>query len=86
MSDSKLSCYGDQSRICGPDCMSYLAQVPSGANYQGENWAHCLVLVNVERMGKHIVIMADLIKRNRAEGIRNQSPPPLIRKNRTEGD
>lgn len=57
-----LGCFIAQERICGPDCMAYLLQAPSGQQYQGEQWAHCLLLVNAERAGKHLVIVVDLVK------------------------
>jgi len=76
-SESKpsLACYRDQPRVCGPDCMAHLPQVPDGPAYQGENWAHCLLLVNSERVGKHLIILADLLKKAQANAARNQQPP-----------
>lgn len=70
-----LACFQDQGRICGSDCMAYLPQPPAGTAYQGENWAHCLLLVNAERAGKHVIIIADLLKRSKSEATRNQAPP-----------
>jgi hypothetical protein len=72
---SGLACFIDQHRVCGADCMSYLPQAPEGAAYQGENWAHCLLLVNSERTGKHVVILVDLLKKAQATATRGQKPP-----------
>lgn len=49
-----------QTRVCGPDCMAYLPQVPEGKDFTGEQWAHCMLLVNAHRAGKHLVILANV--------------------------
>ena len=76
------ACYRDQFRICGPDCMAYLPQVPDGSVYVGEQWAHCLLLVSHERSGRHLVVLADTLTKHaafqrgqRAEAIRNEKAP-----------
>lgn len=76
------ACYRDQCRICGPDCMAFLPQVPEGPVYVGEQWAHCLILVNQERTGRHLVVLADTLTKyaafkrgQRAEAIRNEKAP-----------
>jgi hypothetical protein len=55
--------------------MAYLPQAPEGPAYVGENWAHCLLLVNAERAGKHLVILVDLHKKAQATAQRAQKPP-----------
>lgn len=40
--------------------MGYLPQVPDGPDYKApdgypQQWAHCMVLVNAHKLGKHIV-------------------------------
>lgn len=59
--------------------MAYLAQPPAGLNYTGENWAHCVLLVNAERSGKHLVVLANvatsLQRKLEATAIQNQKPP-----------
>lgn len=55
-----LACFLDQGRICGPDCMSYLSARPEGKHYIGEHWPSCHLLVNVDRMGRHLVVLADI--------------------------
>ena len=76
------ACFLAQDRICGPDCMAYLPQVPEGPAYVGEQWAHCLLLVNAERAGKHLVVLASIVTRgvskytqSQAEQVRNQTAP-----------
>lgn len=77
-------CYKDQFRICGPDCMAFLPQVPGGAMYVGEQWAHCLLLVSHERSSRHLVVLADTLTKyaafkrgQRAEAIRNDKAPEV---------
>ncbi len=79
---SGLVCFISQDRDCGPACMAYLAQPPPGEQYKGEQWAHCLLLVNAERAGRHLVILASsvgsLMKLNRqkaAEADRTKPAP-----------
>lgn len=54
----QLECYKDPMRICGPACMAYLVLPPAGPAYQGQNWAHCLELVNNDRIGRHLTVIA----------------------------
>jgi hypothetical protein len=72
-------CFIDQHRICGPDCMAYLPQKPEGKAYIGEQWAHCHLLVNADRAGRHIVILTDMLNRRGREAaatqVRSQTPP-----------
>lgn len=70
-----LFCYKDQHRPCGPECMAFLPQVPEGATYVGVQWAHCHLLVNAERVGKHVIIIVDLLKQARAANLRSQPAP-----------
>ena len=73
-----LFCHRDQSRPCGPECMAYLPQVPEGAMYTGAQWAHCMLLVQSERISRHLVIIADIMKQQRAAAIRTQTAPGVI--------
>jgi hypothetical protein len=57
--EMKGACPFDQTRICGPDCMAFLPQPPEGRAYLGENWAHCHLLVNADRVGRHAAIAAN---------------------------
>lgn len=53
-----LFCFLDQGRPCGPECMAYLTHPPSGPDFQGQQFANCLLLVNAHRTGKHLVVLA----------------------------
>lgn len=82
---SGLMCFLDQTRECGPDCMSFLTDRPEGPDYQGNQWSHCHVLVNMHRGGKHLVVLASIgsemqkkAKNEQADRARlNQPPPPV---------
>lgn len=68
----------DQARICGPDCMAFLSTRPEGSAYIGQQWASCHLLVNLERGGKHLVVLASeaskLVISKRAEERAKQAP------------
>lgn len=79
---SGLACFMNQDRVCGSDCMAFLPQVPDGSQYIGEQWAHCHLLVNADRAGRHLVILASvgskiagLQSKTVAEAQRQQKPP-----------
>ena len=82
----RLVCFKDKSRVCGADCMAYIAR-PAGDDYRDQQWANCLLLVNSHRTGKHLVILADAISKQGqkaaaalADAARtNQPPPPPVR-------
>lgn len=78
------ACFLDQHRVCSADCMAFLAVVPSGDAYIGEMWAHCHLLVQAERTGRHLPIialgvsqLAKLKQVAQAEHIRRQPPPSV---------
>lgn len=80
-----LACFISQQRVCGPDCMAFLPQPPEGPAYIGEQWAHCMVLVNTDRVGRHLVVLTDVVSKaasrfmqKQAEATRNQ-PAPVAR-------
>jgi len=73
----RLDCAFDQTRQCGPSCMAYLAQAPTGDMYKGEAWAHCLLLVNTEKLARHVVIAVSMLTRNKAEATRAQGAPKV---------
>lgn len=79
------SCYRDQLRVCGPDCMAFLPQAPEGDTYKGEQWAHCQLLVNNDRMGRHLVILVSLLQKDvslrgqaHAASVRSQKAPGVV--------
>lgn len=69
------ACFIDQSRVCSTDCMAHLTAPPQGAAYQGEDWAHCLLLVQAERVGRHLPILVDIVKGAAVAQRRAQSAP-----------
>lgn len=77
------ACFIDQGRICGPDCMAFLPQPPSEPDYQGEGWAHCHVLVNAHRLGKHLVILAGAV--SKVAGIQRQAAAEAVRTQKAPG-
>lgn len=74
-----LYCFLSPTRACGPECMAY-TQVPDGADYKDQQWANCMLLVGVHRVGKHVIVLASEIARKArtelAQQVRNQPPPP----------
>jgi|SRR5690606_10009318 len=82
--DSGPACFFSQDRICGSDCMAYLPTPPQGQAYLGEQWAHCHVLVNVDRVGRHLVVLAstasELVKHFKDEAAdRKRSQPNTVK-------
>lgn len=68
-----LICYRDNTRPCGPDCMAFLPQKPEGAVYAGpEQWPHCRVLVDQERLARHTTVIAGILSKKSAEAVRQQ--------------
>lgn len=54
-------CFLNNERFCTPECIAYLNKVPEGPAYLGEQWARCHVLVNVDRAGRHLVVLASTV-------------------------
>jgi hypothetical protein len=54
---SGLFCFKDQQRACTAECMAYV-NPPPGEDYKDQQWAHCLELVNLHRVGKHTALLA----------------------------
>lgn len=72
------ACWLDQHRLCGPDCAAFLTKPPDGVAYQGEGWARCLLLVNADRVGRHLVIITqitDRLERQRRTEVADQKRP-----------
>lgn len=80
-------CFLDASRPCGSECMAYLAVRPPGQDYEGEQWSKCSMLVNLHKVGKHVVGIASQgenllkhLKVKRADEVRGGQPmPPRVR-------
>jgi hypothetical protein len=60
---TNLMCFKDQHRPCSAECMAFLTTPPPDREYIGQQWAHCLELVTGHRKAKHLVIIADLLKK-----------------------
>lgn len=78
-----LTCFLDGARECGPDCMAYQTFPPEGPDYQEQQWAHCQLLVNAHRVGKHLTILAAsadaMLRRAKTEAadrVRQSQPTP----------
>ena len=71
-----LYCWKDKDRECGPECMAYI-QPPNSKDYVGQQWAHCHILVNEHRKGKHLVILSEDIHRlcSQNSGMKLPDPP-----------
>lgn len=80
--EKALRCFLSPDRACGADCMSFMTSVPQGGDYQNQAWPHCLLLLNAHRVGKHLVILAEIAaKMLRPDPHREQTkiPPPEVR-------
>lgn len=82
-----LFCFINQNMPCSPTCMAYTVVQPVGEEYREQQWARCMLLVNMHRVGKHMVILANLVdtatravKGSLADSARkNQPPPPTVK-------
>lgn len=82
---SGLCCFMDKERPCGADCMAFLTDPPSKDDYVGQQWSHCHLLVNAHRVGKHLVVLAqvggELLHKQRvhaADQARSTQAPPTM--------
>lgn len=77
--ESGLFCFLSPDRACGPDCMAYDSP-PLHKDFVGKQWAHCTLLVNMHRVGKHLTVLAntiDNIDRRQDNSTRIQPPPKV---------
>lgn len=77
-----LVCFLNMDRPCGPDCMAYTT-LPSEAPQLNHQQRNCVLLVSVERLGRHTGILAKLNKelidqgkKARADKSRTEQTPP----------
>lgn len=70
-----LYCFLEEARVCGSDCVAYNTDPPKEQDYVGQPWAHCHLLVNAHRAGKHLVILASLANRLVPRGTSAPAPP-----------
>ena len=81
---SGLCCFKDKERMCTAECMAYV-NPPAAEEFKDQQWAHCLELINLHRIGKHVTLLAIgqqeilKIKRNEAtdRARTNQPAPPV---------
>lgn len=58
-----LQCFLNMDRPCGPDCMAYVnPPIVKGPDYDGKQWANCLLLTSSQQISKHIVAIANILK------------------------
>ena len=73
---SGLYCFKDNTRLCTAECMAYV-NPPAHDDFKDAQWPHCIELINLHRIGKHVAIIAgqasELIK------ILRTTPPPVPR-------
>jgi hypothetical protein len=79
-----LICFLSNDRPCAADCMAYITR-PDGPDYQDQQWANCMLLVNAHRAGKHLVVLASVgseltkqAKNAAADRVRAGFPPPPV--------
>lgn len=67
-----LACWLNTERLCGADCMAFAdPPMAKGPDYDGKQWANCIVLVSLHQESKHATILAQhLVKQARVP-----SPP-----------
>lgn len=55
---TELYCFLDSSRPCSAECMAFLPVKPEGPDYDDQQWPACMLLVNLHKLGKHHVAIA----------------------------
>ena len=69
-----LSCFKDQHRQCGPDCMAYLGLGQTApSKLLNSQQATCLELVTLERTARSTTIAAQLLKELLDRGKNNEA-------------
>lgn len=84
--EGRLYCFLDSSRPCTSECVAFLPARPEGADYEGQQWTTCMLLVNLHKLGKHHVALASqgqsLLKHLRVKDAdarrENQPLPPKV--------
>jgi len=84
VSGSGLYFFKDQQRACTAECMAYVIP-PDHPDYKNQQWAHCLELVNLHRVGKsalavvnEVQALTKLLKGDAAERARANQPKPPV--------
>lgn len=81
---SGLFCFKDQQRACTAECMAYVMP-PDHPDYKNQQWAHCLELINLHRVGVSalrvsvdVQNLTKLLKGDAAERARANQPKPPV--------
>jgi len=88
--EGDIFCFIDHSRPCKPECMAHTVFPPEGKDYDRQQWAKCMILVNGHKVGKHVVVVAQkahellisadsllrFLKIKKADDQRGGPPPP----------
>lgn len=71
-----IYCFLDGDRVCSADCAAYLPEADRPRKDAAEiaEWEKCLLLLNVQRTGKHLVVLAQNSAKRPAP-----TPPPPVR-------
>lgn len=57
-----LYCFLDHARPCGPECMAHLTfRATLTKTDLSEQQQHCTLLVNADRLARHIVVLTSLV-------------------------
>lgn len=75
-----LQCFMNGDRVCGADCMAFQTDRPEGPDYQ-DQWAHCMLLTNLHRGAKHLVVLTQsvntIVRQGQDMARQNQVPPGI---------
>ena len=70
-----LMCFFNPERVCGGDCMSYTTQ-KAEAKILSAQQKHCVILVALERMGRHSGMAIKAVRELRDEIVKAAMSPP----------
>ena len=75
---NEVYCFLDSGRPCTAECAAYEATAPKDQEAAGKPWGHCVLLVNVHRVGKNVVILASSVGRlaTHVTDLTRQQPAP----------
>lgn len=65
----KVFCFLDGARVCSAECTAYQTHPNPPNKYLGSPAQHCVLLTNMERVGRHLPIIAQILD-NRARSER----------------
>jgi len=70
-----LMCFFNSERVCGAECMAYTTQ-EAEAKLLNEQQKHCVVLVALERTGRHSGMAIKAVRDLKDEIVRAAMQPP----------